>query len=308
MGMPKERRVLIVDDSPAIRREIKQALESEGIGVECREASNGLEGFRSLLDKAADLVLCDLVMPEFDGLKFLQLVGSRPELAEVPVIMLTAIGDVDQKVKVLSSGASDYITKPFHAGELLARVKVHLKIKTLQDELRQKNALLLELSTTDGLTKIYNRRHFLELARKEFERSARLGLQLSLLLFDVDRFKEINDTCGHQVGDDVLMALCRAVISSLRDYDIFGRYGGDEFVVLFPQTDLRAALRVTERIEQAIATIEVPELAGRRVTMSGGLVTKMVRHTDLEALLKTADEALYRSKSLGRARITPAEE
>jgi len=222
--------------------------------------------------------------------------------------MLTAIEDVDQKVKVLSSGASDYITKPFHQGELLARVKVHLKIKSLQDELRQKNALLLELSTTDGLTKIYNRRHFLELSRKEFERSARLGLQLSLLLFDVDHFKEINDTYGHQAGDDVLTALCRAVATSLRDYDILGRYGGDEFVVLFPQTDLRAALRVAERIEQAIAAIEVPEMAGRRVTISGGLVTKMVRHGDLEALLKTADEALYRSKSLGRARITPAEE
>ena len=292
MGMPKERRVLIVDDSPAIRREIKEALESEGIGATCREASNGLEGFKALLDKAADLVLCDLVMPDFDGLKFLQLVATRPELEEVPIIMLTAIEDVDQKVKVLSSGASDYITKPFHQGELLARVKVHLKIKSLQDELRQKNALLLELSTTDGLTKIYNRRHFLELSRKEFERSARLGLQLSLLLFDVDHFKEINDTYGHQAGDDVLTALCRAVATSLRDYDILGRYGGDEFVVLFPQTDLRAALRVAERIEQAIAAIEVPEMAGRRVTISGGLVTKMVRHGDLEALLKTADEAL----------------
>ncbi len=308
MGAPRERRVLIVDDSPSIRREIRQALEDEGIGVECHEASNGIEGFRSLMDRPADLVLCDLVMPEFDGLKFLQLVSSRPELAEVPIIMLTAIGDVDQKVKVLGSGASDYITKPFHAGELLARVKVHLKIKTLQDELRQKNALLLELSTTDGLTKIYNRRHFLELARKEFERSARLGLQLSLLLFDVDHFKEINDTYGHQAGDDVLVSLCGAVASSLRDYDIFGRYGGDEFVVLFPQSDLRAALRVAGRIEKSIGEIEVPEMGGRRVTISGGLAPKMVRHADLEALLKTADEALYRSKSLGRARITPAEE
>ncbi len=308
MGAPREHRVLIVDDSPAIRREIREAIENEGFGVECHEASNGLDGFRSLMDKPADLVLCDLVMPEFDGLKFLQLVSSRPELAEVPVIMLTAIGEVEQKIKVLGSGASDYITKPFHQGELLARVKVHLKIKALQDELRQKNALLLELSTTDGLTKIYNRRHFLELARKEFERSARLGLQLSLLLFDVDHFKEINDTYGHQAGDEVLISLCRAVTSSLRDYDTFGRYGGDEFVVLFPQSDLRAALRVAERIEKAIGEIEVPEMAGRRVTISGGLVPKMVRHADLEALLKTADEALYRSKSLGRARITPAEE
>ncbi len=308
MTQGRPHRILVVEDSPAIRREIRQLLEQGGVQAEFHEAANGLEGFRALLDRPMDMVLCDLVMPEFDGLKFLQMVASRPEMEEIPVLMLTAIEDVDQKVKVLSSGASDYITKPFHAGELVARVKVHLKIKVLQDELRGKNALLLELSTTDGLTKIYNRRHFLDLARKEFERSARMGLALSLLIFDVDRFKEINDTFGHQAGDRVLVALCGAVAANLRNYDIFGRYGGDEFVVLFPQSDLQPALRVAERIEAAARALEFPELGGRKVAVSGGLAAKTPRHGDLESLLKAADEALYRAKQAGRGRVVASEE
>lgn len=297
-------RILIVDDSKSIREELKRFLADEGVVADIREATNGLEGFRFLLDQPTDLVLCDLVMPQFDGFKFLQMCASRPELAEVPILMLTAIGDVDQKIRVLSSGASDYITKPFHPGELAARVKVHLKIKALQTELRQKNALLLELSTTDGLTKIYNRRHFLELARKEFDRSARMGLALSLLLFDVDRFKDINDTRGHAVGDEVLVALCGAVQETLRDYDIFGRYGGDEFVVLYPQTDIDPATRVTERIETAIGAIRLPALGDARVSISGGLVAKSPSLPDLESLLKAADEALYVAKSQGRGRVS----
>jgi len=304
MTQNRRDRILIVDDSKSVREELKRFLADQRIDADIHEATNGLEGFRLLLDQPTDLVLCDLVMPQFDGFKFLQMCGTRPELAEVPILMLTAIEDVDQKIRVLSSGASDYITKPFHPGELAARVKVHLKIKALQTELRQKNALLLELSTTDGLTKIYNRRHFLELARKEFDRSARMGLALSLLLFDVDHFKQINDGRGHAAGDDVLIALCGVVQDTLRDYDIFGRYGGDEFVVLFPQTDLDPAVRVTERLEKAIRELRVPSLGDGRVSISGGLVGKSPAHPDLESLLKAADEALYVAKSQGRGRIT----
>jgi two-component system cell cycle response regulator len=296
-------RILIVDDSKSIREELKRLLEDQGVDAEISEAANGLEGFRLLLDQPTDLVLCDLVMPQFDGFKFLQMCSTRPELAEVPVIMLTAIEDVGQKIRLLSSGASDYITKPFHPGELTARVKVHLKIKGLQNELRQKNALLLELSTTDGLTKIYNRRHFLELARKEFDRSTRMGLALSLLIFDVDHFKTINDTKGHAAGDDVLVALCVAVQGTLRDYDIFGRYGGDEFVVLLPQSDLAPATRVTERIEKAVREIQLPFLGEWRLGISGGLASKSPPYPDLESLLKAADDALYEAKTKGRGRI-----
>jgi len=254
-----------------------------------------------------DLVLCDLVMPQMDGLKFLQMRAARPELLEVPVLMLTAVGDVDQKVKVLSQGASDYVTKPFHPGELTARAVVHLKIKQLQDELRQKNALLTELSTTDGLTKINNRRHFLELARKEMERSERLGLVLSLIMFDVDHFKETNDRSGHQAGDEVLVAICRKVAESLREYDIFGRYGGDEFTILLPQTDLKHAQRVGERLEASVQTLQIPSLGDKPLSISVGVGARSPSHHDLEGLLRLADQALYEAKKRGRACVVALE-
>jgi two-component system, cell cycle response regulator len=296
-------RILIIDDSRSLRQEIREVLEKAGIDGDFYEAGNGLEGFKILLDHPVDLVFCDLVMPQIDGAKFLQMRAGRTYLLDVPVLMLTAIGDIEQKVKVLSQGANDYITKPFHPGELVARAQVHLKIKHLQDELRHKNALLVELSTTDSLTKIYNRRHFLELARKEFERSSRMGLQLAMLILDVDHFKTINDTFGHQAGDEVLLSVCKVVDSTLRDYDIFGRYGGDEFTIVFPQTELSQAMRVAERLEANVQELAMECVKKTKLTLSGGLAAKSSSHKDLESLIKDADEALYRAKQTGRAKI-----
>ena len=300
-------RILIMDDSRSVREEIRQVFVDAEVDAVFFEAENGLDGFKILLEQPMDLVLCDLVMPQMDGLKFLQMRAARPELQEVPVLMLTAVGDVDQKVKVLGQGASDYVTKPFHPGELTARALVHLKIKQLQDELRQKNALLTELSTTDGLTKINNRRHFLELARKELERSERLGLMLSLIMFDVDHFKETNDRSGHQVGDEVLILICKKVNEILREYDIFGRYGGDEFTILLPQTDLKQAKRVGERLEAGIQTLKVQALEDRPLSISIGVAARSPAYHDLESLLRLSDQALYEAKKRGRACVVALE-
>jgi len=303
LSQDEKSRILIVEDSRSLREEIRQVLREAGVDAVFYEAENGLDGFKIMVDHPLDLVFCDLVMPQMDGLKFLQMRASREEMQEVPVVMLTAVGDVDQKIKVLSAGANDYITKPFHPGELVARAKVHLKVKQLQDELRQKNKLLMELSTTDSLTKIYNRRHFLDLARKEMERSERLGLQGALMIFDVDHFKGINDRYGHQLGDLVLVEICNTVGGCLRDYDIFGRYGGDEFTLLFPQTSITRAMKTGERIEEAVQELVLKELPGERFTISGGMVSNSTPGEDLESLLRRADQALYLAKSEGRGRI-----
>jgi diguanylate cyclase (GGDEF)-like protein len=303
LSQDEKSRILIVEDSRSVREEIRQVLREAGVDAVFYEAENGLDGFKIMVDHPLDLVFCDLVMPQMDGLKFLQMRASREEMQEVPVVMLTAVGDVDQKIKVLSAGANDYITKPFHPGELVARAKVHLKVKQLQDELRQKNKLLMELSTTDSLTKIYNRRHFLDLARKEMERSERLGLQGALMIFDVDHFKGINDRYGHQLGDLVLVEICNTVGGCLRDYDIFGRYGGDEFTLLFPQTSITRAMKTGERIEEAVQELVLKELPGERFTISGGMVSNSTPGEDLESLLRRADQALYLAKSEGRGRI-----
>jgi two-component system, cell cycle response regulator len=300
-------RILIMDDSRSVREEIRQVFLEARVDAVFFEAENGLDGFKILLEQPMDLVLCDLVMPHMDGLKFLQMRASRPDLLEVPVLMLTAVGDVDQKVKVLSQGAGDYVTKPFHPGELTARALVHLKIKQLQDELRQKNALLTELSTTDSLTKINNRRHFLELARKEMERSERLGLVLSLIMLDVDHFKEINDRHGHQVGDEVLVAICKKVNETLREYDVFGRYGGDEFTIMLPQTDLKHAHRVGERLEAGIQALAIQAFGDKPATISVGVAARSASSPDLESLLRLADQALYEAKKRGRACVVALE-
>ena len=286
-----------------MREEIKAALHGARPDLVFFEAEDGLQGFKLMVGQPMDLVLCDLVMPQMDGFKFLQMRASRPPLLETPVIVLTAIGDIDQKIRLLSAGAGDYVTKPFHAGELVARVMAHLNTKLLRDELKKKNDLLVELSTTDGLTRIYNRRHFLELARKEFDRSDRLDIELSMMLIDIDRFKDINDHFGHQVGDQVLVSFCEAVQKSLRDYDIFGRYGGDEFTLLFPHTGGPKALAIGKRLEDEIQALRIEALGAGRLTFSGGIATRESAGDQLDGVLKAADSALYEAKAQGRARV-----
>lgn len=299
-------RILIVDDQRPVREEIRGVLSDHGLDAVYFEAENGLEGFKFILDHPVDLVLCDLVMPQIDGVKFLQMRATREELADIPVVMLTATGDMEQKVKILSSGAADYITKPFHREELVARVRIHLKIKLLQDELKQKNELLTELSTTDSLTKIYNRRHFMELARREYQRAERQGFQVSLLLFDVDHFKKLNDGLGHQAGDAALVSVCTLAQKTFRKYDVFGRYGGDEFTVLFPQTSLKQALRVCQRFAESVRDLRLQEHPTARFTISGGVAEKTSATDNIERLIKCADDALYRAKAEGRDRVLPA--
>lgn len=303
---PPKPRILIVDDQRPVREEIRGVLSDHGLDAVYFEAENGLEGFKFILDHPVDIVLCDLVMPQIDGVKFLQMRATREELTDIPVLMLTATGDVEQKVKILTSGAADYITKPFHREELVARVRIHLKIKLLQDELKQKNELLTELSTTDSLTKIYNRRHFMELARREYQRAERQGFQVSLLLFDVDFFKKLNDGLGHQAGDAVLVAVCTLAQKTFRKYDIFGRYGGDEFTVLFPQTSLKQAMKVCVRFAELVHDLRLPGHPDAHLTISGGVAEKTSATDNIERLIKFADDALYRAKAEGRNRILPA--
>ncbi len=307
MVSERQARILIVDDAESLRRDISTALQEMDQPVSILEGANGLDGFKTLLRERPDLVICDLVMPQMDGFKFLQMRGSRPELGSIPVLMLTAVEKIEEKIRVLAAGASDYITKPFHPKELQARVMAHLKTKLLQDELRAKNALLQELSTTDGLTRIYNRRHLLELGQAEFERSDRQGAHLSLMLFDLDHFKRINDEFGHQEGDRVLKAVCKAALGELRSYDIFGRYGGDEFMAIFPQTNAGQALKVGKRIRLRVNK-DVLDPEGLPVDISGGVATRFLKEETLDDLIRIADETLYDVKNAGRGGVRHREE
>ena len=301
--------VLIIDDSDAVRERIIKTLEAFGLFSRYYEAEDGLEGFKKLLSSPVDIILCDLEMPRIDGFKFLSMMKSRPELQDVPVIMLTGRDDRDLKIKGLEQGASDYVTKPFDAEELVARVKVHLKIKTLQDDLKRTNELLLELSNTDHLTGLFNRRYLMEALGKEVQRSQRKGGNLSIILLDIDHFKQVNDQYGHLQGDVVLQKVAVQLQKELRNYDIAARYGGEEFIAVLPDATLEEAVFVANRVRTAVqATRFSGELCNLSLTVSLGVAMFSRNDGETEdSFIKQADDALYRAKANGRNRVEFAE-
>jgi diguanylate cyclase (GGDEF)-like protein len=301
--------VLIIDDIDAIREQVIKILESFDLFSRYYEAKDGLEGFKKLLSSPVDIVLCDIDMPHIDGFKFLAMMKSRPELQDVPVIMLTSKGGQGHKIKGLEQGACDYITKPFVAEELVLRVKVHLKVKNLQDDLRRSNELLLELSNTDHLTGLFNRRYLMEALDREVQRSLRKGNNLSLILLDIDHFKQVNDTYGHQEGDIVLQTVAHLLQKELRNYDIAARYGGEEFIAVLPDTTLEEAVFVANRVRTSVlATRFSGELAPLSLTVSQGVAMFSRQSSETEdSFIKLADEALYRAKANGRNRVEVAE-
>ncbi len=301
--------VLIIDDSDAVREKIIKTLESFNLFVRYYEAEDGLEGFKKLLSSPVDIILCDLEMPRIDGFKFLSMMKSRPDLQDTPVLMLTGMNDRDLKIKGLEQGASDYITKPFDPEELVARVKVHLKIKNLQDDLKRTNELLLELSNTDHLTGLFNRRYLMEVLDKEVQRSSRKGGNLSILILDIDHFKNVNDTYGHLQGDAVLQKVALQLQKELRNYDIAARYGGEEFIAVLPDATMPEAAFVAERIRASIQASKFNgALSQLSLTVSLGVALYSADDgSTIDGFIKRADDALYRAKANGRNRVECAE-
>jgi diguanylate cyclase (GGDEF)-like protein len=301
--------VLIIDDSDAVRERIIKTLESFDLFSRYYEAEDGLEGFKKLLASPVDVILCDLEMPRIDGFKFLAMMKSRPDLQDTPVIMLTGRDDRDLKIKGLGQGASDYITKPFDAEELVARVRVHLKIKNLQDDLKRTNELLLELSNTDHLTGLFNRRYLMESLGKEVQRSLRTGGNLSMIILDIDHFKQVNDSYGHLQGDIVLQKVAQQLQKELRAYDIAARYGGEEFIAVLPDATLEAATFVANRVRTSVqATRFNGELSRLSLTISLGVAMFTQQEcSTVDSFIKLADDALFRAKANGRNRVESAQ-
>jgi two-component system, cell cycle response regulator len=300
-----ETNILIIDDSETVRREIISTLRGHALSTYCHEAEDGLEGLKILLEIKVDLVLCDVEMPRLDGFKFLSLVRAREELQDIPIILLTGKEDRESKIRGLEQGAADYITKPFDPGELVARVKIHLKIKRLQDELRQANEILLEVSNTDHLTGLYNRRYLMDALDREFTRSKRSGSFLSVLLLDVDNFKEINDRFGHYGGDLVLTETASILQQELRSYDTAVRYGGDEFFAMISDVSLQEAAAIADRVRMSIESSRFPgEMEDVRISFSIGVAVHPGTGVEsVEDLIREADNALYRAKKNGRNRV-----
>jgi diguanylate cyclase (GGDEF)-like protein len=311
MAAERPARILVVDDHPDNVQVLRARLEARGYLVD--EAGDGEVALEKIHQTPPDLVLLDVMMPKVDGLEVARRMKSDSSLPFIPVIMQTALDSTENMVEGLDAGADDYIAKPINFRELEARVKSLLRIKALQETLRQReqelqaaNQQLLVVSRTDALTGIANRRHLEERLHEMWEHSVRLHEPLALVMFDIDHFKSVNDEYGHQAGDAVLEQFSALLREEAREIDRLGRYGGEEFVMLLPGTVLDAAVTFAERIrhdvEQHTFTLDDGRIIHR--TVSGGVAAwPHPRVEDQEALLKAADEALYVAKETGRNRV-----
>lgn len=322
----REQKVLVADDDQLIRTSVREGLSDAGyVFVECHDGTEVLSAIRQ---HQPDLLILDVEMPKLGGVEVCRIVKANQSTTGfgfIPVILMTARRT--GKVEGLELGADDYLIKPFDMLELSARVKSMLRLKALQDQLVEKNRELdrankeleerrqelLLLSRTDGLTGLVNRRHFEEQLLTEFARSQRYRAPLSCVLIDVDHFKRLNDTYGHPFGDLVLREIAHATRRALRDVDVLARYGGEELVALLPETATDEAMRVAERIRQAVETLHLtaPTPEGPksvRCTVSAGVATCPSDSVNSpETLVQAADECLYAAKAAGRNQVRQAE-
>jgi two-component system cell cycle response regulator len=298
--------VLIADDSVVVRAVVRARLEDEGYDVV--EAADGDAALAMCVQSPPDVVLLDVEMPGLDGHQVLATLKRDEALADIPVVFLTGRTAMDDMVAGLRAGAHDYLKKPFEAAELVARVGSAAHVKKLQDRLRERNADLERVSRTDMLTGLYNRRHLEDQLAREHSTARRSHRDLGLLLLDIDHFKRVNDTYGHAAGDRVLCEFAERMTRHLRAGDIAGRWGGEEFLVILPSTDLEGALHVAERIRASVdaTPFDTSETSGPAisVTVSGGCVVGPADTPD--DLVSAADDGLYAAKDAGRNQMIVA--
>ena len=328
---PCKGNILIVDDTPDNLRVLSSILTKHGYYL--RKALNGEMAITATHAVIPDLILLDINMPAMNGYEVCQLLKQSEKTQNIPIIFISVLDDVWDKIKAFEVGGVDYITKPFQLEEVIARIENQLKIQRLKGELQeknrvleQKNVLLLQeiaqrkkaesalrkanhklqkLVCIDGLTQVSNRRKFDEYIKQEWEKIGRENHPLSLILCDIDYFKAYNDTYGHPAGDECLKQVAQAISQAAkRPADLVARYGGEEFAIILPHTNYTGALSVARNIQREIQQLDIKHCASDVcdiVTISLGICTMIpTEEESLEALIGNADKALYQAKQTGR--------
>jgi diguanylate cyclase (GGDEF)-like protein len=316
---PRHLNILVVDDDPTVCLLLKKLLTTAGHTVHV--ARDGHEGLGLALQYQPQLVITDLMMAGHDGLQLIRNLRQTEFGRSIYIMVLTILDDEDKLAEAFDCGADDYLTKPVESKPLLARLKAGMRMIREQQALRQEQEelrrRLLELSIanqraqeaalTDVLTGLYNRRHAMERLAQEWAESERGHRPLCLLAVDIDHFKSVNDKHGHDTGDAALRQFAEILRVYSRMPDVPCRFGGEEFLLIAPDTSLEGALNLAERIRLAVQ--DKPLLAGEvslRLTVSIGVAEKSAKHANIDQFIKAADEALYHAKQSGRNRTEKA--
>ena len=287
--------ICIIEDDVAQRQYLVSRLQAQYSIIEAGDGRTGIDRVRSYRPR---VVICDLLLPGIGGLDVCRQIRSDPSLSGTHIMLVSTCEDRETKHLALNIGADDLLTKPYDFEEFCARLRNGLRISRLQERLHF-------AALTDGLTGLWNHAHFRHLLDVEFSRTRRYGGQVSLLMIDLDHFKAINDTYGHEVGNHVLIAMSRHIRTLVRDTDVVARYGGEEFAVVCPRATLEEARALAERIRKSTPhEVKVPGHPETVVTASIGVVCSADTNvTAVPDLINIADQALYEAKRRGRNRV-----
>jgi two-component system cell cycle response regulator len=299
-----EARVLVLEDSPLDLDKITETLKRDGSVV--YSATTVGDALERALTNDFELVIVSLTLLNEDGLRLCSQLRSHERTRQVPILLMIDEGDMNRVAKGLELGANDYVIKPIDRNELQARVRTQIRRKRYQDRLRANYEQSLSLALTDSLTGVFNRRYVSAHLPRLLDRAADSNKPVSILMFDIDHFKRVNDTFGHDIGDEVLKEVAERASRNLRNFDLVARLGGEEFVVIMPDTDGESALMVAERLRNRIGdtvfriSAPVGEIV---VTVSVGVAVGGRVGDTVETLIKRSDEALYEAKRSGRNRV-----
>jgi len=301
--------ILVVDDQPANLKVLLSFLKEHQF--EIRVADSGKRALKVLESLKPDLILLDIMMPGIDGFETCRLIKQKKETAEIPIIFISALDGMDDKIAGFEAGGVDYITKPFQRIEVLTRINTHIYLRRKEQELEKaldevvrQQKIFKTLSITDDLTGLYNRRHLSTIIKREFQRSIRHDSDLSCLMLDLDYFKQVNDKYGHDFGDTVLRTFASIMEGFLRSSDFAFRYGGEEFLLLLPETNVEGALQVGEKIRLRMTQEKIIEGdIQATVLVSAGVASTQHNPEDCDDLIRLADKALYSAKRHGRNQV-----
>lgn len=293
--------VLAVDDNKNNIFTLRCLLEDEFKNIEIQEALNYQEALEQIIITPPNLILLDVQMPEVDGFELANMLKSDSQTKNIPIIFLTAFFKEAEFVqRGYDLGAIDYLTKPIEEKRLYNKIHFHIQMYQQEEELKKHNINLKKQSITDQLTNLYNRKHFDETIEKEIQRSTRYKTALSIIIADIDFFKKVNDTYGHVAGDSVLVDFAAIIKNDIRSTDMAFRYGGEEFVILLPNTTAQEAKILARKIRKIVnnTTFKNPS----SITCSYGISEYKFKE-DKESFFKKADKALYFVKNNGRNNI-----